>query len=174
MTGEQQLERARIRVFVALGFIGLMCLAAVLSLISFFLPYAPFAIHSYEADRSEMCPQELTSVTVDYSVAPGMDVRRVEVEPWWVVEDVPGLSRGQRVEATDSTPAHYPTTPGRKTITSDILRMAPMQPGEWRVAAELRVYGTAYLTPHVQVLRPQAKEVTTVLSPDAPECKGGA
>jgi hypothetical protein len=172
MTGEQQLKRAQARVFVALGFMGLMCLLAVLVLVSLFLPYAPLTIHSYEASKRELCPQELTSVTVDYSVMHPPGIRRIEVEPAWVAEDVAGLERGQRIESADSTPVTYPTTAGRRTVQSNVLRVAPIQPGEWRVAGELTVYGNAYGTPRVQVLTPQARGITTVLPPDAPECEG--
>lgn len=122
---EAKLKRAQRRVAVAMGAIVFLSVGAVLAMTSLLLPYSPITIHSYESAKPVLCPQEVTSVRIDYSLKGGAaSVSRVTVEPKWEAVDVPGFEPGQRIESADAVTANYPTNPGRRTIESDVLRVA--------------------------------------------------
>ena len=167
----QALRKARIRVRLVVGAIGTLALLAVASTVLLFLPYTPMTVYSYEAIPPVVCPGELLSVEVDYSLdAP---VSRIEVDQEWVAVDVKGIAPGQVLEGPESAvsdPDSLQT--GRQVIKSSILRTAPPEPGVWRLGSVLTVSGLRIT--QVQTLTPESGTKTTVLPSTDAACKRGA
>lgn len=121
-------------------------------------------IYSYTPSKSEVCPEELVGMYIDYELDSQATVDEVEVKSNWEVVDVPGLTPGQRVqEVQDKLPGDK-IRPGRTIIQSSILRAAPPPPGEWRVVSEMLVRGSVHGVPNVQELNVRADETTIVSS----------
>ena len=167
---EQRVKTITRQVKLVVGVICFFAFVAVAFLVALLLPYNPMTIHSYTPTPSEVCPDDLIAVEVDYEIADEMDVEEVEVRSYWSAVDAEGVTEGQKALEVEGQWEGASLASGRNTITSSLLRSAPRLPGEWLVTADIRVRGSAFLVPHIQEIRVTADEITTVLPPDDERC----
>ncbi len=169
---ERRIDRAEKEMRFAVGGIGLMAVLAFLIGILLLWPYSPMTVYSYEAEVSEACAGVPVTAYIEYEIREGARVSRLEVEPDWIAVDVPGVAEGfVSVGGEGVIPGEGLETGYPARVRSSVLRVAPLQPGEWLVGGELTLRTSVYGLPRVQVLSPTAKEPITVLPADDPKCE---
>lgn len=167
-----RLERARRQVGLVVGFIGLLAVVSVAGLVVLLWPWSGMEVYSFEPTKAEVCPMEIVGAERDYRIDPAADVYRVEVEPLWIAVDVPGVEEGSVLRGPDAAYSESETRPGRRTVTSTVLRVAPPQPGEWRMGSVTTVRATPYPLPvtKVQEIEVRSSRTVTVREADHPKC----
>lgn len=169
---ESRIDRAEKEMRLAVGGIGLLAVLAFVVGILLLWPYSPMTVYAYEADVSEACVGMPVTVYIEYEIREGARVSRLEVEPDWIAVDVPGVTQGfVSIGGEGAIPGDGLETGYPAQVRSSVLRVAPLQPGEWLVAGELTLRTSIYGIPRVQVLRPTAKEPITILHADDPKCE---
>ncbi len=167
---EERVNRARVRVDLAVKGIGFLALLALVGIALLVLPYSPMTIYSYEATVDEACPSEVVLVYVEYELEKAVEF--VELAPDWIAVDVEGLPRGYITEGAEGRiPGGALAVGERAKVRSSVVRVAPTVPGAWLVGGSVTVRGRAYGIPYVQKLDPRADKPIAVLPSGAPECK---
>lgn len=161
---QRRLERARRNVYIGVGCVSVLALAALTISALLLFPFVPMTIHAYTPSKTTVCPGELVGMYIDYSLDANAEVTEIEVTSRWEVVDVDGLKPGQRVQEVQDLLPGEKIKPGRTVMESSILRSAPPPPGEWRVVSEMLVRGSVYGVPNVQELQVPADETTIVKS----------
>jgi len=133
-----------------------------------FLPYGGVTVHSLRAEEARACPDTALTFVRDYTVEPS--VTAVDVEPYWIAVDVPGVRRGSVLGTGSEIPyTEGELVPGRKKGRSSVLLSAPLMPGLWLPASDTTVYGAPYEVPLSDTRQVRADEPVLILSPK--ECE---
>lgn len=173
-TGRERLRHAKRQVGFVVGAMGVLALLSLAGFAFLLWPWEGMEVYSFEPTKTEVCPMEVVGAERDYRIDPDADVYLVEVEPLWIAVDVPGVRDGSVLRGPDAAYSEAETRPGRRRITSAVLRIAPSQPGEWRLGSVTTVRATPYPLPvtKVQELELESEKVVTVLPADDPACDG--
>jgi hypothetical protein len=173
--GQERLERARYISRVGVGIIAFLAAISLVGSVLLLLPYSPMTVYSYEPTVQRVCPTEPVPAYITYRLEEDAKVNKVEIRGDWVAKDVPGLPEGYRSKGAEGEIPGEALERGRlERIRSSAVRTAPLESGEWLVAAPIDVRGRAYGVPHVQQIELLSEKVVRVLDPDDPECKGAS
>ncbi len=167
---ESRVQRAEMITKVVLAFLALLLIFAAAAIVIILLPFYPTTLHGYTPQASEVCPGEPIDVRIEYELAEGVQVNRIEAKSLWIAVDVPDVVEGQELGGLEGTLA---TAPPNEKINAVLPRVAPPHEGEWRLKSDIDVRGTAYGLPHVEAVEAVSEETTTVLSASDPECDRG-
>lgn len=151
--------------------LAVMALAVVVFIMMVAVVASPFEpIRNYTIEmESEVCPGQDAESTVMYDLDPAMfdAITEIEVQTSWVAEDVPGIEAGTERLEREVTLKRDQLHPGRTEDTGRAVRIAPSDPGVWRVHVRNVVRGW----PRVQEVLTPAEEPTTVLDVGSDNCE---
>lgn len=156
--------------------VAMMCgaaLAALLTMTSIVLPYAPMDMRSIELDQASACALSGVDASVDYTLDPQFfdSISSLEVESEWVAVDADGLAPGSRRQAIDTVIPKELLIPGKRDAPSRALRVAPEAPGTWGLETTTLVRGRAFgFVPKVQRVETVSASTLQVVSMHDPSC----
>lgn len=172
MSGPDRLERARQQANFVVASVGVLAILSISSMLVLLWPWQGMEVYSYQATETEVCPLEVVGVVRDYRIHPEANIYSVEVHPSWIAVDVFGFKDGSVLAGPDGRYTEAEEKPGRRVVNSSVLRVAPPQPGEWRLGSTIVVHGSPSILPipKVQEIELASEEALTVLESDDPKC----
>jgi hypothetical protein len=136
------------------------------------LDFHPMTLRSYEIRPVEACPAE--PVAIEYSAnmeRPTLGfVRTGEGKGYEVSSQWYNLDTEQRIVLptfTETFKGEY----GELFVLSDTLRVAPNEPGRWRIEADITVHGFQVFRPVEQEMPTVYTEAVRVRAFDDPRCR---
>ncbi len=152
---------------MVIGVMVLAFIAFVISAAMILLPFNPLTFNSVSVQQ-EACAQEAIESEVDYSLDENeFDlIQSMDVQSSWIAEDVPGVEEGAERIISEIILVQDQLEPGRTLRPSRIPRIAPNDPGVWR----LKLRNIVRSGPRIQEVEVMADNSTTVLGSENPEC----
>lgn len=144
-------------------------LVALVALVLLLLPYSPLEVEDLDImGPSEVCPDEVVSTRMDYTLERPIDL--VRATPVWKVVEVEDVQKDYIQEGENGDiPGRYFRV-GSHTLTSPLSRFAPRRSGKWVAGKFIYVKGTSFGVPRTQRLEVYEETVTTVLPATDAEC----
>lgn len=121
-------------VLVAMAGLGVLFLGFLFAVGNLVYPYRPVVVHEYRALPMEVCPGGDVVVEIDWEVRD--DLRALDVVYAWSERESSASVFGGEAEFED-----FEAMP-RGVFRSPFIRLAPTEPGLWKLETSYDVFGT--------------------------------
>ena len=131
-----------------------ICIATVFFVIFLLIPYTPVKIYEKNILPAEVCPGENLEVVLDWEITDPLN--RLHIEYYWSLEGEEPASFGGTAQLNN-----VEVIP-REVVKSPLQRVAPIEPGEWRLVTDYDAYGEQWGIPQRQDFQVQSDDVVYV------------